>query len=151
MLRPVTEDDCRRVWDWSNDPVTRAASFEQATIPWDHHVAWFEKRLHDRATVFLIAEVEDVPVAQVRYKIDGDLATVSVSTDPAARRKGYATQALRAGSDWMFATTGVSAIHAYVKPGNDASRDLFVRAGYVELEPAEVAGQVALHLIQVRQ
>jgi len=40
-LRTASLADCELVFDWANDPVTRAMSFNQAQITRAEHVAWF--------------------------------------------------------------------------------------------------------------
>ena len=49
-LRRAGPDDCATLWEWANDPLTRAQSFSPTAIPWDSHVAWFEARLADPAS-----------------------------------------------------------------------------------------------------
>ena len=159
ILRPVTAADCGLVWEWANDPNTRAASFSSEPIPWTQHVAWFEARLADSQHRFYIAlDAAAQPVGQIRYQITGDEATVSVVLAPSQRGRGYGSEIIRKGSCRLFADTAARLIHAYIKPENRASVRAFERAGYTHagtttigptaVRAADSAGlQTALHLI----
>ncbi|MGH9508910.1 MAG: UDP-2,4-diacetamido-2,4,6-trideoxy-beta-L-altropyranose hydrolase, partial [Terriglobales bacterium] len=52
-LRRATEQDCRLLWEWANDPDTRANSFSSELIPWDDHQRWFRAKLSDPACLLL--------------------------------------------------------------------------------------------------
>ncbi|MCA9563854.1 MAG: N-acetylneuraminate synthase family protein [Myxococcales bacterium] len=45
--RPATRDDLLTVFEWANDPTTRANSFISDPIPLETHTVWFESRLTD--------------------------------------------------------------------------------------------------------
>ena len=45
QLRPAEEHDCDAVFDWANDPDTRAASFLRADIVKSDHIKWFKATL----------------------------------------------------------------------------------------------------------
>jgi UDP-2,4-diacetamido-2,4,6-trideoxy-beta-L-altropyranose hydrolase len=36
-LKRATQEDCRLIWKWANDPDVRAASFSSKPIPYDTH------------------------------------------------------------------------------------------------------------------
>ena len=55
-LRQAEQKDCRLLWEWANDPATRAASFSTETIPWEQHQAWFEDKMKDPNCLLLIGE-----------------------------------------------------------------------------------------------
>lgn len=75
------------------------------------------------------------PDDEGRVEIGYDLA------EP-ARGQGYATEALRALSQWALARDDVSVLCAAVEPGNVASQAVVSRAGFV---PASVAEERATH------
>ena len=45
-IRLATPDDCKRVFDLSNDPIVRANSIHSETIKWEEHCVWFQKHIH---------------------------------------------------------------------------------------------------------
>ena len=66
-LRPAREEDCRRVFEWANDPVTRAASFRSAPIPFADHERWYGDSLRGERRHLRIAEVAGEAVGLVRF------------------------------------------------------------------------------------
>ena len=148
VLRLVQREDCRLIWEWASDPVTRAHSFSPEPIPWEQHLLWFEARLIDPSTYFYVAmDVNTQPIGQLRFQVEGDAATVSVSLAPGQRGKGYGAEIIRLGFRQMFAATVVKLIHAYIKPGNDASIRAFGKAGFASTGTVEVQGCSALHFV----
>ena len=121
-LRPATMEDAERLFDWRNDPVTRAASVHRDPVAWDDHLAWLEAALADPSRRILIAE-DRVPQGTVR--LDGGQRTeVSITLAPAARGHGLATPILR------LATDGRGPFVARIRPDNAASRRAFEAAGF---------------------
>ncbi|MGW1796210.1 GNAT family N-acetyltransferase [Streptomyces sp. NPDC001984] len=76
-----------------------------------------------------------VPDDEGRVEIGYDLAE-------AARGQGYATEALRALSEWALARDDVSVLFAAIEPDNLASQAVVSRAGFV---PASVAEERTAH------
>jgi UDP-2,4-diacetamido-2,4,6-trideoxy-beta-L-altropyranose hydrolase len=146
-LRPARRTDCELIWEWANDPGTRAASFQQGPIPWEEHLRWFEGKLTSETARIYIALIDGmIPLGQVRFEIDGLNATVSVSLDGSQRGRGYGSAVIWTGCTRLFGTTQVENIDAYTKPGNVASLLAFARAGFRNLGSTNVAGNAAIHL-----
>jgi len=147
-LRRVEESDCRLLWEWANDPVVRAASFSSEYIPWEHHQDWFCAKLADpNAVLFLAANPDNVSIGQVRYQLDGLSAQLSVSLAPEFRGKGYGNRIVAMATEELFRTTNVTTIDAYVKPANEASLQMFRRAGFKQEDSRVIHGQPAVHFI----
>jgi RimJ/RimL family protein N-acetyltransferase len=130
-LRRVRDEDCRLLWDWANDPMVREASFSPHQIPWEEHEAWFRTRMNDPDCVMYLAHDGENAVGQIRYDLEGEGATVSVSTSPEFRGRGYGSRMIRCGSQELFASTGAAWIDALIQPGNAASIAAFLKAGFV--------------------
>ncbi|RPI48332.1 MAG: UDP-2,4-diacetamido-2,4,6-trideoxy-beta-L-altropyranose hydrolase, partial [Chloroflexi bacterium] len=69
--RQARDTDARLVFEWANDPLTRAMSFHSEPIPWSDHERWFRRVTSPQGgVVLLIVEVEQdegwVPCGQVR-------------------------------------------------------------------------------------
>ncbi len=130
-VRPATTDDCRRYWEWANDPVVRAASFTTAPIPWEQHVKWFGARLAERVPLYVVVGDGGALLGQVRFDPQPDGAfAVGISLDVAARGRGWAAPALRAGCDALRRDRPSALIVAYVRAENAPSLSAFVRAGF---------------------
>lgn len=147
-LRQISEEDCKLIWTWANDPEVRAVSFSSNAIPYEDHVTWFESKLHDPSCYFYIAENENLePVGQVRYDREGTEATISVSLDRKFRGKGYGTSLLRLASQKFFEISDVEVIHAYIKEGNEASLGAFKKAGFNSIGTSRKNKHQAHHLV----
>ena len=60
LLRPALDEDCQRVFDWANDPVTRSASFHSAVIAYEDHQRWYADSLRGDQRYLRVAEADDV-------------------------------------------------------------------------------------------
>ena len=129
-LRPAAAEDCRQIWLWRNEPETRCASFESASIPFETHQAWFHASLgrEDRKLYVILAEGTESGV--VRLDVSGHEAEVSIHLTPEWRFRGVGSAALQALGDLVFGPLGLERLVARVKPDNQASVAAFERAGF---------------------
>ncbi len=90
ILLPATIDDARDLWEWRNDPVTRANSFSPAEIDWVEHTIWLQKVLEDPMHRIYIGKIRGVRIGtcRVEQKSDG-VKLLSWTIDPSQRQKGY--------------------------------------------------------------
>ena len=82
-IRPARMSDAELLFQWRNDPLTRAMSRNDAPVPWDTHISWLAGRLARSEPHLYIAE-SSVPVGT--FRLDGD--EVSYTVAPEARGKG---------------------------------------------------------------
>lgn len=147
-LRPAAEDDCRRLWEWRNDPTTRRASFQTGAIVYADHQRWFGERLRDPQTrFFIVQDPEGEPVGYVRFQVRRGEAEISVSIDRAHRGKGYGPAAIRLSSDLLLSMDRLGGIVAYVRTENPSSLAAFQRAGFAVEGQETIEGMGALRLI----
>lgn len=126
-LRRAVSADAEILWEWANDPTTRAQSFQTGPIPMESHVCWLEARLEDPACHFWVAESGDrTPVGCVRFDADKDASTVSLNLAPGHRGKGMGRQLLQLACRQYFRTSSAAAIRALIKAGNTASIRTFL-------------------------
>lgn len=131
-LRSVIAEDRKIIWEWANDPITRAASFSSAPIPWNEHIRWFAGKLADpNCQFFMILDAHDCPIGQIRYDIEEREAVVSIALASSQRGQGYGRQVLCKASQGIFENTAVELIHAYIKPDNVRSIHVFSSAGFI--------------------
>jgi UDP-2,4-diacetamido-2,4,6-trideoxy-beta-L-altropyranose hydrolase len=130
-VRPVTDADCRLLWEWTNDPATRAASFSSAPVGWDEHTRWFARRMADpTARHFIMATPDGLPLGQVRFDLDGDRAVIGTSVDARRRGRGWGPAIIIGGIRGLTAETAVRRVVAQIKSANGASRTAFEDAGF---------------------
>lgn len=151
VLRRATADDARLLWEWANEPVTRAMSFTTEPIPWGHHCAWLHDRLRRTDSLLLIATNSDgVAVGQVRFDISGDSAEISVSVAASLRGRGYGASIIRSGVAAVFALQPIMRVDAWVKPDNAASIQAFGAAGFRRAGEVSVGDRAAIRLELLR-
>jgi spore coat polysaccharide biosynthesis predicted glycosyltransferase SpsG/L-amino acid N-acyltransferase YncA len=142
--RPAREEDARLLFEWANDPLTRAMSFHSEPISWAEHDQWFGRVTSQARTLMLIIEVDQgagwAPCGQVRIDEDG---TISLSVAPRYRNRRLALPALRAAMAYGR-QRGCQEFRALIKPENERSQRVFVQAGFESKGQAEACGAPCL-------
>ena len=130
-LRFVCEDDCKDLFDWRNDSLTRQMSFNTNEIKYEDHIKWFNKTLkNSKISIFLGENNNGEKVGQVRFDRKGKFAEVNICISPLFRGKGYGTIMLRESCINYFNNFDVDAIIARIKHKNDISVKAFANAGF---------------------
>jgi RimJ/RimL family protein N-acetyltransferase len=154
-IRSVTDEDCRLLWEWANDPDVRASSFESEPIPWEEHVTWFRaKRADPNCYMYIILDQDDRPIGQVRFDIQSGSnaeAVISIGIARDQRGRGYGVEALRLACGHFLKATGTKPIVAYIKLQNMASIRAFEKAGFVHHDITRVKGHEAARMILRRE
>jgi len=130
--RPANAEDSRDLFDWRNDPLTRAASRSIEPVTWAHHEKWFSGVLADEHRELYIVEIEATSesVGMCRFDSEaGDLAEVSINLNPALRGRGLSVPVLLAAVE-KFRDGGGGALTATIRPENTASIRVFEKAGF---------------------
>jgi RimJ/RimL family protein N-acetyltransferase len=142
-IRPADAGDARRIWEWANDPAARANSFRPAPIPWEAHLAWYQGRLADPGTRIWILEADGAAVGQIRYERDdrGRAAEISFTVGAAHRGRGYGAALVGLTRDLAVAELGVEELVAISFAENEASRRVFLRAGFATPGVVEIRGR----------
>lgn len=133
-IRRATPEDGPLLCTWVNDAQTRVSAFNQETIPWEAHLAWFEGRLRDANCIIYIASNRaGTPLGQARFEWDASgVARVDVSVAQNYRKAGIGSALLRQAVDRLFASKLVDSVCALVKPENQASISAFRNADFQE-------------------
>ncbi len=146
-LRRAARDDCKLLWDWANDPDVRRSAFSQDPIPWATHVQWFNKKLSTASCLIFIGMTDaGVPVGQVRFDLGDAGAEIDVSIASGERGKGYGSALIATGIAELLRVCPSCAVHAFVKPDNEASLRSFLRAGFQRQDTVTVRSNRAIHL-----
>ncbi|MBE3075175.1 MAG: UDP-2,4-diacetamido-2,4,6-trideoxy-beta-L-altropyranose hydrolase [Actinobacteria bacterium] len=150
--RPATLQDSRLLWEWRNDPATRAASRSSAEVPWDDHLRWLTESLTRTDRMLLVVEesggtaasVETVGTVRWDLEREGEWQ-VSITVAPDRRGQSLARPLLRAGEVALSEVarssgTDVTAYLAVVHIDNSASLRLFETSAYVPDLPPDPQG-----------
>ena len=151
-LRPICKEDCRLLWEWANDPDSRATAFNSEPIAWETHTVWFDKKLNDaNAILYIMLDARKRPVAQVRFGMrKNGTAEVDVGVDPARKNRGFGTTALMMACQRLFDETDVRRIEAYIKLDNQISIRAFEKAGFALVRTERIEGCDAVKMIRQR-
>lgn len=127
--------DSQRIWQWRNDPVTRAMSVTTEEIPWDRHRAWYAQAAVDPSRVLLLASEGETAVGMVRFDLRAVAnAEVSINLNPQVRGSGQGKRVLAAACQWGFLALRRDCIYATIKPDNLRSVRTFEATGFVLIE-----------------
>lgn len=151
-LRAVCEDDCGLLWEWTNDPEVRAASFSSDTIPWERHRQWFANKLHDsNCHIFMALDCQDTPIGQVRFEArDHQQAEIGISLDKEMRGAGYSSSLIDTAVKKLFRLTPIQSVHAFIKLSNEPSIRAFEKAHFKRLGRKTISGNLAWHYVRVK-
>lgn len=132
LLREAVPSDCRLLYDWRMDPVTRAGSFGHDTFPYEEHEKWFRKLMADpcRKQFILLRMPAATPAAQLRLDLLGQEAEISYSVAASERGKGLGTLLIQMAVSHARNVSGIRTLTAEVLPDNTASRRIFEKCGF---------------------
>lgn len=151
VFRAVSLEDQQLLWQWANDPIVRRFSFAKEPVPLSEHVPWFSRVLSNpNEKIFIFENLNGTPVGQVRFRIQGCEAVVSITVASEFRGQGYGGNMLQAALNELFRQQDVHVVHAYVLPENTASRKLFLRAGFRISGEVVFGNTTALDLVITR-
>lgn len=129
-IRPATIDDMTLIFEWSNDKLTRANSFQQEPILFDAHCDWFKTRLKEKHKHSFICTFRNEPAAFLRLDQQDDHAIIGINIAPKFRGKGLSSVFLRKAHQTISNLIPNIKIRALIKNQNTASIKSFERAGY---------------------
>lgn len=132
-LRLAEPSDCRRLFEWRNDPSIYRYSFNPFPVQWKEHERWFRKVLADPDSILLIALSEETPCGVIRFDVqrDDESAEVSIYLSPEYQGKRCGATLLRLGETWLKEKkNSVHRLTARVRPDNEASRKIFEKQGF---------------------
>lgn len=128
-FRKATKDDMMLVYKWSNDPIVRQNSYNTKEIDFDNHERWFNQKIVEDKTLFLIALFDNQPAGVVRYEIKDNHTIISVLIAEGFRGKKLSPSFLSESAKHYFKQNYLP-IFAYIKEKNKASIKAFENGGY---------------------
>jgi UDP-2,4-diacetamido-2,4,6-trideoxy-beta-L-altropyranose hydrolase len=137
-IRRVGNDDLVLCYEWANDPMVRAQSFNSNTIPLTEHEQWFKSKLQDPHSFYYILELENNPFAQIRFQVNDSSAILSYLVDKNYRNRGLGTTILSKGIEAFIKDFNKKIdITGYVKFSNIASQRSFEKLNFEKQEAVE--------------
>ena len=125
-LRIAIEEDMLNVWEWRNDSVTIANSFDSVYITMEKHDAWFMDALTNSNKVLLIGCKGEEKVGLVRFdRLSEGVSEISINVSPTFRKQGIGTIMLKKSLSWVKGR-----VIARIKEDNMISLSAFEKAGF---------------------
>jgi UDP-2,4-diacetamido-2,4,6-trideoxy-beta-L-altropyranose hydrolase len=146
-LRKLNENDRQILWEWANDIQVREVSFSSNPIVWEDHVRWFSTKLSDpNSQLYIAIDERDLSIGQVRFDIQNQEATISISIDRQFRHQGYGHKIIQLAVARLWVDQGIKIVHAYIKLNNQSSIRAFLKAGFQHIRVVEIQGHQAIQL-----
>lgn len=130
-LRPVQPNDCLLLFRWANDAAVRQSSLDPRPILWSTHRDWFGKFLAHPDKRMFIAELNGMPVAQIRFEPSEGRLRLSYLVDRHFRGKGIGRRIAELGIREIRRGTSETIV-AEVREENEASLRVFRALGFRE-------------------
>ena len=148
-VRRACFQDAELLWQWANDPSVRANSFHPEPILLDEHLEWYKEKLTSSDTRIWILELNQVPVAQIRYdRVNTDTAEISFSVVSEHRGRGLGTRSLVLTSGMVCRELGVKRLRGRVFSSNDASVRVFTKAGFECVGQEQVSDKLCMIFVR---
>ena len=133
FLRLAEPSDCKLLFDWANDEVTRANAFSTEPIEWEEHKAWFAGMMANPSEIQYILMQGSEPVGQIRLSICEKAAEAEISYSIAGKYRGSGYGKAIVSLVMQEASKSfpkVKRLVARVKPSNEASLHCFYKNGF---------------------
>lgn len=140
-LRALERDDLKQLRDWRNDPEIFSRVREYRYLNMENQEYWFNSLIEDYQTVMFGIQhgttFQSISLIGVCGLINidwiGRKAEVSIYIgDKEYRQKGLGIEILNALAKYAFEECNLNRLWAEVFDSNQASRRLFIKAGYEE-------------------
>lgn len=147
-FRKVKAEDVKLIYDWNNDPVTRANSHNTAKIEYADHEKWFAGRIADKNLDFLLFIYNNIPCGSVRIERKESENVIGIAIAPEFRGKKLAPLLISKAGEYFYNHHGKKEITAYIKKQNLPSIKSFQRVGYKIMNEGEYCGDEGYRLIK---
>jgi len=141
-LRSASLADVTAMWNLANRPEVRNNSFSPELIPFSSHVRWFVAKLANPNCRITVAVRNGQLLGQIRYDrlANGFAAEIDIAVAPTGRGQGLAARLLNETAAQACRALKVPGLLATVFADNQASLQLFRRAGFAETGRSNRAG-----------
>jgi RimJ/RimL family protein N-acetyltransferase len=128
ILREANELDAKRLFDWRNDPLTRANSLNTDLVTWVDHTRWLSTTLKRTDRDLLIAERDGAALGTVRIDYFAHSCELSWTVAPEYRQQGFGKQMVRL----AVLVARMANLTATIKPDNESSERIVRALGFIE-------------------
>lgn len=136
QLLRATLADSHDIWQWRNDPHSRAMSKQSEPICFATHHEWYQQALARMDCYLYIGKINGQNIGMCRFEVDDHAwqASISINLNPDFRAQGLAPALLEAALA-AFRQHSHYPVIATIKRVNTASICTFKRLGFICLTP----------------
>lgn len=147
-LRKAEKKDIYTIYELSNETEVRKNSFNPDKIDFETHKNWLTNKLENKTCLFLVAEIHDKFIGQVRFDISGDEAIISISLVKEYRGLGIGRILIQKAIDFLrLEKPNILFVKSYIKEGNIQSVRLFETTGFQFVNATIVNEQNAIEYL----
>jgi RimJ/RimL family protein N-acetyltransferase len=145
-MRMAGEAEMEIYFNWTNDPMVRANSYQTDLVSRSEHANWFRRKLSDQNCILYYFSSGDQPVGQVRIEKGKQETVIGISVDQDFRGKGISPKMLELACRDFFEKNPGTEIYAYIKEENSASLKAFIKAGFKHTERTVISSSPSFKL-----
>jgi len=133
-IRAVDRSDCKDLYAWRSDIVSRMMFFNSNIPTYQEHFQWFNSSLNNTDRKLYIGEIDSTKIGVCRFDRDtkSEVVEVSININPKCRGRGYGKRLL-ASSIKAFQEVYRCEFLAKIKPENLASLKIFKSVGFQDI------------------
>ena len=109
--------------------IRRLNSINTKPIDLEAHSTWFRNKIQTNNSALFVLTANNLPVGQIRFDIENDVANIDFSLDDFVRGRGWATRLVELGVEGLDVHK-VDKVYAYVKNSNTLSKNVFLKLGF---------------------
>ncbi|MDR2623048.1 MAG: GNAT family N-acetyltransferase [Methanobrevibacter sp.] len=149
VLRLVNMADCYKVYEISNEREVRDNSFNNKRIDVKEHEAWFENKVVDENTLFLVKEFDDEIIGQIRFDLNEKQSShVSISLNKKYRGLGLSNGILEEALNFLKSKVkDIKTVKGLVKENNVNSIRMFKSLGFELKKKVDLNQEKALEYV----
>ena len=95
-IRKIEYSDCKELYKWRKDEVTKSMSKESDNINYETHNDWFKASISDPNKIFFIGECNEGNIGVCRFDFDfsSNDSKISININPIFRGRGFGKKKL---------------------------------------------------------
>ena len=87
IIRLAQLEDLSLYLRWVNEPIVRKNSIDSDQVSLSIHEKWFSNKLNSKNSILLVMELDELPIGQIRFDIENEIALIDYSIDQEFRKK----------------------------------------------------------------
>ena len=131
IIREANQDDCKFIFDWRNNKLSKKMSFNNRQISYQDHLFWFSESLKNPNRILYVCEISGSRAGVCKFDYDFKInnADISININPKMRDIGIGKRFLSLAID-KYSELKETNLSARIKKNNFPSKKIFLYAGF---------------------